>query len=224
MIHVCFDSTCYTDICNKYKSSKRNNQVILIELYSAYGKISEEIIKENRISEITQRLGKEYETVLNNSFYNLDELLNTTENTDICFWCNEKDCNSTLSFYYLCYLFKDRNNIIYKGTFKNKPYLEPNDKITKLTKKEVFTAAEKWKLIAQEDTNLRIMDEGKVISVKEDFYDELILAADHMRKFYKRTDINNVPAYVFLLIDQPIRDDWIMYRYFKIKKGGPINE
>ena len=104
------------------------------------------------------------------------------------------------------------------GTFKNEPYLESNDKLTKLTKKDILIAAEKWKSIAQENKALRVMDEGKVISVNETFYDELILAADHMRKFYKHTDIDIVSAYAFLLIDEPIYHDWIMYRYKKLQK------
>ncbi len=224
MLHVCFSDAEYGDIQNKYKSKKNENQVIQINLYLAYGNLNEKNIRKNRITEITQIFGNEYKTCITEAFNNLDKLINTPSKEDLCFWCNEIDCNDMLGFYYLCSLFLERENKIYMGTFKNEPYLEPNNKITKFTKKEVFTAAEKWKLIVQENKTLRIMDEGKVLSVKEDFYDELILAADHMRKFYKRTDINDVSAYVFLLIDQPINHYWIMYRYFKIKKGRPVNE
>lgn len=216
MLHVCFSDAEYGDIKNKYKSKKNGNQVIQINLYLTYGKLYEKIIRENRITEITQIFGNEYKECITEAFNNLDKLINTPSKEDLCFWCNEIDCDAMLGFYYLCSLFLERENKIYMGTFKNEPYLESNDKIKKLTKNDVLLASEKWKSIVQEDKPFRVIDEGKLISVDEDYYDELILAADHIRKFYKHTSIDTVSAYAFLLIKKPIHHNWIMYRYKKL--------
>ena len=135
-------------------------------------------------------LPKEIFYNINYSFGNeikrLNEAINN--NKEIRIWTSHLEINSYLLFLYLCNYLKDKDcnlYVVYSDEYNKNCYspacmkeseLEELSKLEhKLSKIEIIEYSNEWQRIKNTESDLRILEDGKVKSVSFDYYNEEIL-------------------------------------------------
>lgn len=186
-----------------------------------YGDLRNDVFSDERIKFInSERLTDE----LNQTFIEFTlsrfELIN-----EICIWYSDKDVDTLLGFYFLCSYFSDDTKIFvqrfpseqfdeYKSWGEVVADIFYSTKGKLLTQEEKTVAANKWKEISSQEGSFRIVNEGEIQNVTEDYYDESLLR--FLLKYPEAPDAQIVGMAMFY-INNPIDDDWLYYRLGKIK-------
>lgn len=179
-IEVCEGYSC-AGVIKRYQAEEDiNNRIIPFSLFLSIGDI-----KNNRI-EFLKKFCSEVDFYKENSLKTL--LRNINENTHIRIWSSKKDDDDYLLVLYLCYHLKDKctnisviytsdyaehvwslNSIDYSEVYKLLKYEN------KLSKAEINDLSNKWMDLVDTNSELRVIENGKVLNKKYSDYDDIIL-------------------------------------------------
>ena len=151
-------------------------------------------------------------------------------NSKIRIWSTRKESESYLTFIYVCnYLINSSCNIyvIFSDEYDNECYspacmneleLKELTKLEhKLSKEEIFKYATEWKKVAEDNQDMRIMENNKVKSASLDYYNDIIL-----NKLSELGEIKSVSLIANLMKDYHISDICILYLINRLIKSNKI--
>ena len=166
---------------------------------------------------------------------NLNSVLE--EGLPLRIWYSEEP-RELCGFYYLCSLLKYYPNDVFavripericyedKGTYRltnSTGNLDPDnagvivESAVKLSHEELGLYADEWERLKRENSILRTVISGKIVSVEEDFYDKLILGQFPAESLLEEQAFDKVArAYPF------IQQGWITLRIQKMIDDGKI--
>lgn len=181
ILEVVFGNSCYMSM---KKSSLQNNEILLFNLLLNVGDLSK--IDENQIV-IPKYLCNERN---NYSFKKEVAIINKSikEKKKIRIWTSHYDVYSYLIMLYVCKLVQKNNYelyVIYSDEY-NKDYISPSmvdsDNFAnlsqiehKLSDNEMNNFANEWIKIVRDNSEMRVLENGKIKSVSINYYDNLIL-------------------------------------------------
>ena len=119
----------------------------------------------------------------------MNKLDNSIENNHkIRIWCSHKEINSYLLFLFICNYLKNKDCeicVVYSEEYKEECYSpscmtsEELEKLSELehslTNKDIIIFSNEWLKVKEINSEMRIIENGKVKSVSYDYYDKVIL-------------------------------------------------
>lgn len=225
------DSLCHTiNQCDFIKGSK----IIKFDKFLSFADLSnidKNIIKlsEDFCESIYHEIYHKFETEESIEELNkeLDEAANT--NSKIRIWTTHQEIESYLTLLYVCYyLFNSTNLYVvfsdeydkeyYTPACMNELELEKLEKMEhKLSKEEILAYALEWKKILNKNSEMRIIEEGKVKCVSFDYYNNVIL-----NRLKELGEVKVVTLSANLMKDYHMYDIFISYLIKRLIKSNEI--
>lgn len=160
----------------------------------------------------------------------MDKLDNLIENNHkIRIWCSHKEINSYLLFLFICNYLKDKDCeicVVYSEEYKEECYSpscmtsEELEKLSELehslTNKDIINFSNEWLKVKEINSEMRIIENGKVKSVSYDYYDKVIL--EKLKNLGQVKESNLIGS---LMADYNIRETIFVYlvnRLIRINK------
>ena len=182
-------------LCHEIKKSKFANNNFIIKFDMLFSICDLSNINKNIIY-----LNDEYYSLISseliyevNNIYSLKNIINDLKEAinnknKIRIWTTHSQIDAYLMFLYICNFFSNIDYdlyVLYSDEFDKECYspacmneneLEKLLKFEhKLTKQEIKEHSNEWKQIVRDDSDMRIIKNGKAISVSFNYYDDIIL-------------------------------------------------
>lgn len=231
-IEIVFGDSLYLTI-NECEFMK-NHQIIKFDKFFSFVDLSD---VDNNVIKLSDDFCGFIYSEIHHKFDNIDSLESTNKeldatikkNSKVRIWTTHDDIDEYLTFIYVCnyllnancdlyVMFSDEyNKECYSPTCLFENELEELTKLEhKLSKEEILKYSNEWEKVVKDNSDMRVMENGKVKSVTFDYYNNLIL-----NKLDELGEVKTVFLIANLMTDYHLTDiffDYLINRLIKLDK------
>ena len=230
MLNLCFSGTAGGSLYHFRKEfGVEKNSVVYLDLYLHCGDISDPFVYETR-REIFESLFRDKDVSKELYYDTINGFRKSVSDVkDVCIWYSRKLPDEYLGFMFLVDHLKGKCNIYYcdcsemqgglsEVQFEDAPHYIPEKVMLNAEETEYYSA--QWQEIRKENGDLRIIKDGKIISVRYDSFDEKFLcelsneperASGVIGEIYSRNFLDQkLLAFVYVRISQLIGEGKIL--------------